>query len=370
LTTEQLQTARLAHWHQNANPILTLDDATAWLDQTGLCLFLPRPTQLPAPTPSFVEACLGEANATPARPAIETATELVTRLVNNRALVPLNLLGLVSEQPDFLVTPEILPYLLSLRGDRDWKAAPAGRTSPLVTEIWKLLDKKGSLEITEIRGELGRELTEAAVLRGLVELWTAFRVLPTYEAGQPTRWNLFKADYAKQLATGANTAQTTALSLLISLYLQSALGATGEEIETFLSPLASRSRIREVVHGLTATRQLATIAFGTKTLIHIEGTLPEFAEPEPPAAPEVPQTYEAAADQPRRAPRSDRGTDRSSSERRPRPSFQRDDRPARKSFGERSAPRDGERPRRADSDRPRSQRFAADGERRPARPGA
>jgi 23S rRNA pseudouridine2605 synthase len=121
LTAEQLQAARAAHWHQIANPLLTLDDAATWLDQTGLCVFLPRQTQLPAPAPSFVEACLGETNATPPLATIEAANGLVTRLVSNRTVVPLNLLGVYSEQPDFLASIEVLPYLLSLRGDRDWK---------------------------------------------------------------------------------------------------------------------------------------------------------------------------------------------------------------------------------------------------------
>ena len=55
-------------------------------------------------------------------------------------------------------------------------------------------------------------------------------------------------------------AQATALSALISLYLDTVIAATSDEIETFLSPLAPRSRIREVVSGLTTTRQLLTIA--------------------------------------------------------------------------------------------------------------
>ena len=70
LTAEQLQAARAAHWRQNQRPILTLDDAQSWLDQHPLCLYLPRRAQLPAPAPSFVEACMGSAQATPGPAAL------------------------------------------------------------------------------------------------------------------------------------------------------------------------------------------------------------------------------------------------------------------------------------------------------------
>lgn len=387
MTPDQLQTARAAQWHQNASPLLTLDDAQAWLDRQGLCLFLPRHAQLPSPAPSFVEACFGQTTATPPRAAIETASELMTRLVKERHAVPLNLFGTLSEQPDFLATPETLPWIASVRGDRDWKSAPAGRTSPLLMEIWKLLEKKGALEVAEICSTLGREVTETAVLRGLVELWGSLRVVPTYEQGGATVWNLLKADYPKQLAAGANTSQVTALSALISFYLQSAVAATGEEIEVFLSPLTARSRIREVVHGLTATRQIDTVALGTQTLLHNAGGLPEFAVP-PEAETETPTETADSETLPtearpqrtafdRRPPRPVRPVrkDAEKDTQEDRPAFRRPaaaDRPAvRNPRGDRPFPpkdrgeRLGERP----GYRPGPKRFAAGNQgSRPARP--
>ena len=105
-----------------AAPLLTLDDAARWLDDIGLCLFLPRHTQLPAPAPSFVEACLGEPSITPPAASIDLATELASRLVAERRAVPLNLLGTFSEQPDFLITPDVLRWAAAVRGDRQWKS--------------------------------------------------------------------------------------------------------------------------------------------------------------------------------------------------------------------------------------------------------
>ena len=312
---QQLQIARAALWHQTVRtdpsaPLRTFDAAAQWLDDIGFCLFLPRHTQLPAPVPSFVEACLGAQSITPAPAAIAEATELLTRLVGERRIVPLNLLGTFAEQPDFLVTPEVLPWVAAVRGDRQWKTAPGGRTSPIVLRTFEALDREGELTAIEVREIVGREITEAAALRALMELWTGLRAMPIAAQGEPTRWTLLKNRFAAELATGANTAQTTALSALLSLYLRSAVAATAEEVEIFLSPLTARSRIREVLHGMMATRQIASTPVASHTQLFVEGSLPETAaapEPEPPR--QIPaQPLSAAVPKPpaRKGPRPTR----------------------------------------------------------------
>jgi hypothetical protein len=325
LNQQQLQIARAALWHQTANPppaapLLTLDDASAWLDEIGLCLFLPRHTQLPAPAPSFVEACMGVVRAMPPADAIAQATELASRLIQADRAIPLNLLGAVSEQPDFLVTPDVLPWVAAVRGDRQWKSAPPGRIAPIVLRTWEALDREGDKTAIEISEILGRELTEAAVLRALIELWTTLRAIPAYAPGQSVRWSLLKNRYPAQLATGANTSQATALSALLSIYLRAAVAASAEEAEIFLSPLTARSRIREVIHGMTAARQFRTMSVGTQTLLFLEGSLPESApEPEKQSAPTQPALvpglpskeprptkWELPADQPQSPPRQPR----------------------------------------------------------------
>ena len=294
MIAEQLQAARAAHWRQQNNPLLTLEDAERWLAQHPLCLFLPRRAQLPAPAPSFVEACLGSTQATPDPAAIEHAQALLARLTAAGTVVPLNLLGTASEQPDFLATREALPFVISLRAEADWKRAPqtssGRRVSPLVIELWKLLDEKGSLTAEEARDALGRELTEAAVLRALAELWQGLRISPVYgEQGQPARWEMMQLRHKDALTTAAGTGQVTALSLLVSMYLQSVYAATSEEIEIFFSPAASRSRAREAVRGLSATRQIHSLSMGAQTYYFLKDGLPEFAtvvvaEAEEPAA--------------------------------------------------------------------------------------
>ena len=123
------------------------------------------------------------------------------------------------------------------------------------------------------------------MLRALCELWQGLRISPSYaEEGQATSWEMLRVRHREALATGGATGQVTAISLLVSMYLQSVYAATSEEIEIFLSPVASRSRVREAVRGLSATRQIHSLSMDAQTYHFLEGGLPEFAEPALPAA--------------------------------------------------------------------------------------
>ena len=287
---DQLDKARLARWRQDGNALLTLDDAERWLAETPLCVYLPRRQHLPVPAPSFVEAIAGRADATPGPEHIAAAAQMLARLVASGAVIALNLFGaapgigvtsFVGEHPDFLATPEALPYLYALQPERNPKRPPTtvggARVSPLAAEAYTLLEREGALTTIELRSRLGREVTEAAVLRSLAELWHTMRVVPV-PADNPqegAHWELLSARHRRELNIGSTQSQTTALSILVSFYLQSAISATAEEVEIFLSPLASRSRIRDVVHGLSTTRQLASFSLAGDEQFYVEGTLPE-----------------------------------------------------------------------------------------------
>ena len=282
MTAEQLQAARAAHWRQQQNPLLTLEEAEEWLGLHPLCLFLPRPAQLPAPAPSLVEACMGRREATPGSEAIAVAQQMLTRLMAKGTVVGLNLLGAVTEQPDFVAQRDALPYVLCLRADTDWKQAPkkssGHKVSPLVLELWKVLEEAGARTADEAREALGRELTEAAVLRALCELWQGLRIIPVASGeDRPPSWEMLRVNHRAALTQAASTSQVTALSLLVSMYLQSVYAASSEEIEVFLSPVASRSRVREAVRGLAATRQVQALSMDAQTYYFLENGLPEFA---------------------------------------------------------------------------------------------
>ena len=284
-SADQLAAARTNQWHQNGEALLTFENLRSWINAAGLALYNPRTTQLPAPAPSMVEAVLGTANAAPTLADADQARTLLARLIAEGAAVPLNLLGnptgTGTETPDFIAATAVLPYIFTLRGDKAWKLPPAtsgpSKVSPLALATHAALAEKGSLSAFDLAAELGKEVTEAAVLRALTELWQHLRVLPIPQPdGAPTLWELTSSRFTKQLKAGSNAGQPTALSALISLYLGQAIVATEEEIEIFLSPLAARSRIRDVVHALLGARQIQTLAIEGKTVLHVAGDLPAF----------------------------------------------------------------------------------------------
>ncbi len=281
MTLEQLQHARLAAWRQDGHALLTADDAAQWLRETGLALLFPRPQQIPAPAPSLVEALAGAADPAPGPGALEQGMRFVRRLAGAGDAVPLLLLpspSLAGEQPDTLAGGEALAFVFALRGDREWGRGPRGKGSPLAAEVWKLLGRSGPRAANDIQHELGRQLTGSAILRALGELWGELRVEPVYREGEPAQWQLLEARHAEAMRAGAAMGQAQAVSALVSLYLRAAIAATGEEMEAFLGPLASRSRVREAVRGLLATRQLGVRSLGAREHFFVEGSLPPFLE--------------------------------------------------------------------------------------------
>jgi hypothetical protein len=284
-TEEQLAAARSKAWHQTADPLLTLDAARDWINASGLLLFAPRAGQLPSPAPSLVEATLGAANAAPTLAETEAARGLVSRLVGEGLALPLNLLGVPGDSPDFVVSAQVFSYIFTMRGDKAWKLPPATsgavKVSPLGLRVYEVLTERGPMSAQELAQELGREVTEAAILRSLSELWSQLRVLPLLQTGEGTTlWELTTRRFTKAIKAGANAGQPKALSALVSLYLAQAIAATEEEIVTFLSPLTARSRLREVVHALLGARQLETVVLQGKTLLHLPGALPATATEE------------------------------------------------------------------------------------------
>ena len=281
MTAEQLEASRAERMRQNGHGALTLEDARTWIEETGLCLFLPRRQFSASIAPSFVEAVAGHQNPTPDPRHIQLAEELLVRLELDDVAVRLNLLGQPGEQPDFVVASWVLPYVYALRGDRDWRRSPQLTGSRQVSQLAVLAYKQlesGDATIAELKHALGREVTETAVLRAITELWQQLRIIPVIAApGVPAKWQLLRHRYQKAIAEGASTSQVTAISVLASIYLQAVIAASMEEVEMFLAPLTARSKVREVLRGLVATRQVHTISMGHAPHFYVAGTLPEFS---------------------------------------------------------------------------------------------
>jgi hypothetical protein len=280
LTSEQLAQARAERMRHNGLGTLTLEDARTWIEETGLCLFLPRKQFSTSVAPSFVEAIAGQSEATPDPKTIVHAEELLIRLENEGVAVRLNLQGQPGEQPDFVVAAWVLPYVYALRGDRDWRRSPqltgSRQVSQLAVHVYKLLEAN-ELTVPQLKQALGREVTESAVVRAITELWQQLRIIPMIAAkGQAAKWQLLRVRFQRAIAEGASTSQVTAISVLASIYLQAVISATMEEVELFLAPLTARSKIREVIRGLVATRQVHTLSLGHAPHFYVAGTLPEF----------------------------------------------------------------------------------------------
>ncbi|HTM16404.1 MAG TPA: hypothetical protein VL135_05855 [Terracidiphilus sp.] len=265
---------------QNGLGTLTLEEARTWIEETGLCLFLPRRQFSTSVAPSLVEAVAGRLEATPDPKTIALAEELLIRLENEGVAVRLNLHGQPGEQPDFVVAAWVLPYVYALRGDRDWRRSPqltgSRQVSQLAVHVYKLLEAN-ELTVSQLKQALGREVSESAVVRAITELWQQLRIIPVIPAkGQPARWQLLRTRFQRAIAEGASTSQVTAISVLASIYLQAVIAATMEDVELFLAALTARSKIREVIRGLVATRQVHTLSLGHAPHFYVAGTLPEF----------------------------------------------------------------------------------------------
>ncbi|WP_420237834.1 hypothetical protein ACOBR2_19955 [Telmatobacter bradus] len=268
---------------QNGHGTITLEETRTWIEETGLCLFLPKRQFGSSITPTFVEAVCGQRNPTPEPKQIAVAEDMLVRLEKDGVVVRLNLQGLLGEQPDYVVAAWVLPYVYALRGDRDWRRSPqltgSRQVSPLAVQAYKLLEVADAT-VPTLKHTLGREVTDAAVARAITELWQQLRIIPMVNApGEAAKWQLLRHRYQKAIAEGASTSQVTAISVLASIYLQAVIAATMEDVESFLSPLTARSKVREVIRGLVATRQVHTLTLGHAPHFYVAGTLPEFSAP-------------------------------------------------------------------------------------------
>ncbi len=265
---------------QNGHGAITIEDVRTWIEETGLCIFLPRSAQAGFTAPTFVEAVAGERTTEPTLELIASAEELLVRLEAEGVAVRLNLAGQPGDQPDYVVAGWVLPYIYALRGDRDWRRSPQLTGSRQVSQLAVLAAKQldsANMTAAQIRDALGREVTETAVLRALHELWKQLRIIPVVpEVGVPALWQPLRQRFQKAIAEGASTSQVTAISVLASIYLQAVIAASMEDVEMFLSPLTARSKIREVVRGLAATRQVHSTTMGHSPMFYVAGTLPEF----------------------------------------------------------------------------------------------
>ena len=150
-----------------------------------------------------------------------------------------------------MASAAVFSYIFTLRGNKAWKQMPvtagAVKVSPLALAAYEMLVGEGDAVRVRLATQLGKEVTEGAVLRALTELWSQLRVMPVpQQDGRATLWELttralYQADQSRGECGSAVGAERADLALS-----GQAIVATEDEIETFLSPLAPRSRVRDV----------------------------------------------------------------------------------------------------------------------------
>ena len=275
MTEFELQQQRAHNWRIAGNPVRTFEDARSFVDDVGLCLMY-RERSLPV-VATFLGAYAGSSENLPdavhafADPRTEPATELVVRLLRERAAFEINF----SNGGDLIVSAALLPYFYALVGDHNPKAVPKVRTqgaviSPLAVTIFEAIQNEGPLSKAMLRDKVGREMSDAGLDRALNELRAVLKIARVNDReGQGAFWDVLYRWAPDAVKEGINISVPEAISALVSKYLESAVAAGQEDIEQLFSRVTSRSKVRDVVNALLAARELVWMPAGTKTLLRL-----------------------------------------------------------------------------------------------------
>jgi hypothetical protein len=290
-----LDQQRCDKWRLNGNPVRTVEDARAFIDDLGLCTLFPHKPALLLPT--FIGAWAGsderlpEAKQAFADPRAREATDLMVRLLRDRAAFETPLFG----ASNFLVSAAVFPFLYGVAGARapQQPPKPEEKLSPLAQLAWNVIQQKGPVSRGRLREVLGAELTTSALDRALYELWARLRITRVgYDPGEGASWEILPRWAAQAVRQGTQISQAAALSALISKYLDCVVAAEAREVEDFFAHLVPRSKVTEALNALLAARELSFISIGHRSLVHVT--------PERAPRPERPQGEAVRAKQPRR----------------------------------------------------------------------
>jgi hypothetical protein len=275
MTEQEFHRQRAELWRIHGNPIRTLEDAKSFVDSVGFCLMYPV-RSLPM-VPSFFAAYAGTGENLPepklvfADPRNTAATELMVRLLRERSAYEINLLP----ETSMLVSAACFPFVYALFGDRNPKAAPkanaqGGKLSPLVLKVFAAIQKHGPASKKQLQELISRELSSAVLDRTLNELWSILKITRVdYREDQGACWDLLYRWSPEMVLEGSRISVSEAISALIGKYLEGVIAATREEMEHFFAYLAARSKVREAINALLATRELSFVVVGASTLLQL-----------------------------------------------------------------------------------------------------
>jgi 23S rRNA pseudouridine2605 synthase len=268
----QLQELRREKWRLNGRPVRTLEEAREFIDSVGFCLLYPQRPPLLVPT--FVGAYVGSDEHLPtpqmafADPRAHEAKELLVRLLRQKAAYETN----VFPENNFIVSAAVFPYFYSLAGDQNPRHAPTPRGpsgySPLAVDAFRIIQKNGPISKQHLREALGGDLSEAALDRGLDELWTKLRITRVdYKPEEGVFWDVLLRWSPDMVWQGIAVSVPEAVTALVSKYLDCVLAAQQEDLEQFFSKLIGRAKVREAVHALQAGRELRFVHVGSRMML-------------------------------------------------------------------------------------------------------
>ena len=280
MTPDELIQLRREKWHVNGNPVRTLDDARAFIESVGFSLLYPVPASVLVPT--FVGAWSGSEERLPTQreaykdARANAARELMVRLLRDKTAYEANLFG---EDNAFLLSASVFPYFYALVGERNPRQAPQpGPRSPysqLACDADQIIHRKGPISKLKLVEDLGKGISLAALDRALVELWSRLRITRVdYHEREGASWDVLYRWAPDAVNEGVNCSVNSALSALVSKYLDCVIAADLPELETFLGNFVARSRVREAVNGLLAARELSFVPVGHRSLIQVTQAQP------------------------------------------------------------------------------------------------
>lgn len=282
MTEQELEQRRREKWRLVGQPVRTLEEARAFIESVGFCLMYPLPAAeakgLRLILPTFLGAYAGEAEKLPTwqhafrDPRAQEATELMVRLLRDRSAYEAPLFG----ETNFLVAASVFSYFYALVGDRTTKHDRSDRSlSPLAHDVLDAVQREGPVSKPRLREVLGGEPSGAALDRALNELWSRMRITRVdYNPREGGFWDLLYRWSPEAVNDGMHLSTAEALSALISKYLDCVAAAEPKEVEDFFSSLVPRSKVKESVNALLASREVSFVNVGHRALLQVTPARP------------------------------------------------------------------------------------------------
>jgi len=275
MTDQDIKDLRREKWRLNGTPIRTLEDARSFIESNGFSLMLP--ILPPVLVPTFIGAWAGTEERLPTQkqaftdPRAKEATELMVRLLRDKSAYEANLFG---ENNAFLLSASVFPFFYALVGERNPrqapKAGPRSLYSQLACDAYAIIHRKGPISKLKLLEELGKGISEPAIDHALLGLWSKLRITRVdYSQREGASWDVLQRWAPEAIAEGVNCSLNSALSALISKYLDCVIAADQQELESFFGHFVPRSKVREAVNALLAARELSFVPVGHRSLIQV-----------------------------------------------------------------------------------------------------